>query len=174
MLEDNIESLSTWFLIYTKPKQEKVAETNLVRQGYRVYLPYVQLSKRRQGGYQMISEPMFPPYLFIYLNPISDNWAPIRSTKGVTSLVRFGGMPAKVPTPLIEFLMKNQENKPSSEPTVPEFKQGESIQILDGVMAGYQGLFEAKSGTKRVTVLLDIVGKAMKVEVPIDAIGRSE
>lgn len=151
-----------------------MAETNLVRQGYRVYLPYVQLSKRRQGRYQMVTEPMFPRYLFIYLNPLTDNWAPIRSTKGVTSLVRFGGMPAKVPTQLIEFLMKNQESKPSSELVVPEFKQGESIQILDGVMAGYQGLFEAKSGTKRVTVLLDIVGKAMKVEVPIDSIGRSE
>ena len=171
---DKIESISTWYLIYTKPKQEKLAEVHLARQGYRIYLPLFRSLQRRQGRYQAVVEPMFSRYLFICLNASTDNWAPIRSTRGVASLVRFGGVPAKVPTQLIKLLIESEHNGAGEQPKAPEFKQGDNIQILDGVMAGYQGIVEAKNSTKRVTVLLDIVGKAMKVEVPIDSVARSE
>lgn len=171
MLKDNIKSVNTWYLIYTKLKQEKVAQTNLKCQGYRIFLPFTRILRRYQARYQMITEPTFPRYLFICLNSTTDNWAPIRSTRGVISLVRFGGIPAKVPDRLIDFLMENERNTRSMTESTPEFKPGENVQILDGVMAGYQGIFEAKTGAKRVTVLLDIVNKTMKVEVPIDSVG---
>lgn len=169
---DKIESINTWHLIYTKPKQEKLAETHLSRQGYHVYLPLFHSLQRRQGRYQTLVEPLFPRYLFILLNTSTDNWAPIRSTRGVTSLVRFGGLPAKVPAQLIKLLMKNENKNGAEQLNVPQFEPGENIQILDGVMAGYQGIVKAKNSTKRVTVLLDVVGKAMKVELPIDSVAR--
>jgi len=172
--KDKIESISTWYLIYTKPKQEKLAEAHLVRQGYHVYLPLFHSVQRRQGRYQTLIEPMFPRYLFICLNASTDNWAPIRSTRGVTSLVQFGGVPAKVPIQLIKLIMEDEQRELTGKPKIPQFKQGENIQILDGVMAGYQGIVAEKNGTKRVTVLLNIVGKSMKVEVPIDSIARSK
>ena len=67
--------------------------------------------------------------------------------------------------------MENEKNTGAMTKSIPEFKRGENVQILDGVMAGYQGIFEAKTGAKRVTVLLNIVNKTMKVEVPIDSVG---
>lgn len=169
-----MKSINTWYLIYTKPKQEKVAALHLTRQDYDIYLPFIQMSQRRQGRYQIITEPMFPRYLFICLNSTTDNWAPIRSTRGVTALVRFGGVPAKAPAKLIDFLMANEQRDKPQEITTPDFKQGDSVQILDGVMAGYQGIFASRSGAKRITVLLDIVGKAMKIAVPIDFVGHAQ
>ena len=41
--------VKSWFLIYTKPRQEQTAQTQLNRQGYRVYLPMIQQPRRRGG-----------------------------------------------------------------------------------------------------------------------------
>ena len=97
-----------WYLVYTKPKGEKTAQENLLRQGYETYLPLLGVSKRRRGRYITLIEPMFSRYLFIQLNQTSDNWSPIRSTLGVTDMVRFSGYPAKVPAELIEFLRASE------------------------------------------------------------------
>ncbi len=158
----------SWYLIYTKPRQERTAEENLQRQNYQTYLPWMQRHQRRLGRYTWVKEPVFPRYLFILLDSENDNWGPIRSTRGVSTLVRFGGVPAKVPTDFIQFLQNNSQL--DSEKKAPEFRPGDSVQILDGVMAGYAGIFEAKSGAKRVTLLLDVVGKATRVEVSADSI----
>jgi len=93
-----------WYLVYTKPRQEGLAQENLARQGYGVYLPRVRLMRKRQGRPVAIIEPLFPRYLFIQLDTQSDNWGPIRSTFGVASLVRFGNEPAKVPDNFVAHL----------------------------------------------------------------------
>src|SRR4030065_2468428 len=94
----------SWYLVYAKPRQEEVALTNLVRQGYGAYLPRVREARKRQGRRIMVVDPLFPRYLFIYLDTHTDNWGPIRSTLGVASLVRFGQEPACIPDELIDFL----------------------------------------------------------------------
>ena len=156
---------SSWYLIYTKPRQERVAEEHLNRQGYQTYLPFIQRHQRRRGRYQLITEPTFPRYLFIFLYQKKDNWSPIRSTRGVTTLVQFGGVPAEVPTNLIQFLEKNEQLGEIEKPT---FSRGQPVQILDGVMAGYEGIFEEQSGARRVTILLMIANQYTRVQLAMD------
>lgn len=79
-----------WYLAHSKPGQEEVAKTNLERQGYTVYLPLCNLFRRRMGRRLAVIGPLFPRYLFIQLESGVDDWRPIRSTKGVAALVRFG------------------------------------------------------------------------------------
>ena len=38
-----------WYLVHTKPRQEKCALENLHRQGYQCYLPTIPAEKLRQG-----------------------------------------------------------------------------------------------------------------------------
>jgi len=85
----------TWYLIHTKPRQESVALTNLSRQGFECYLPMLQVEKIRQRKTVLVAEAMFPRYLFIRLdaNGTGQSWSPIRSTLGVTEMVKFGGQP---------------------------------------------------------------------------------
>lgn len=66
-----------WYLVYTKPRQEQVAETNLANlanQGYAVYLS--MLNVHRRSRYCSLIEPLFPRDIFIYLDQDSDNWNP--------------------------------------------------------------------------------------------------
>ena len=57
-----------WYLLTTKPRQEYIAVENLERQGYQIFLPLLQSRKRRGTEMRAVIEPMFPRYLFIYLN----------------------------------------------------------------------------------------------------------
>ncbi len=156
-----------WYLVYSKPNQEWVACDNLLRQGYETYLPTIRNRKRRAGRYVNVIEPMFPRYLFIHLDTQTDNWSPIRSTIGVSTLVRFGQQPARVPDELIDVL-KSREDALLQERAGTEFKAGETVRIVEGVMSGYEGIFLAKTGKERVIVLLEIAGKYARVQVSPD------
>ena len=56
-----------WYLVHTKPRQEKCALENLQRQGFHCYLPTLPSEKIRQGVLMVADEPLFPRYLFIRL-----------------------------------------------------------------------------------------------------------
>ena len=56
-----------WYLVHTKPWQEKCALENLQRQGFQCYLPALPSEKLRQGMLVVKDEPLFPRYLFIRL-----------------------------------------------------------------------------------------------------------
>ncbi|MDH3280381.1 MAG: transcription/translation regulatory transformer protein RfaH [Gammaproteobacteria bacterium] len=163
-----------WYLIYAKPRQEELAKVNLERQGYETYLPLMRTPRRRLGRRVIRIEPMFPRYLFIRLDKIHDNWAPIRSTFGVSKLVRFGSEPTPVPDDLIEALQTRDDKSGIQDRPLHEFKQGEAVRIEEGPFMGYQGIFLAKSSRERVIVLLNIVGKYAKATVDVAKLGPAD
>ena len=147
--------MKAWYLVYSKPQQERLALENLKRQGYASYLPLITNRKRRNGRYASIIEPMFPRYLFVNLSDETDNWGPIRSTIGVANLVRFGMKAARVPDNLIE-VMREREVDGVQTLTPPDFKPGDKVRIVEGVMAGYEAIFQARTGKERVVLLLQL------------------
>ncbi len=154
-----------WYLVYTKLRQEHVARTNLLRQGYETYLPLIRELRRRQGRRMPEVAPMFPRYLFVRLDTRTDNWAPIRSTLGVVSLVRFGQQPALVPDDLIG-LLREREDSEGLQVLPPEiFRPGARVRIMAGALAGYEGIFLAPTGRERVVILLDFLGQHTRVAV---------
>lgn len=155
----------SWYLIYTKPRMEKVAEENLNRQGYETYLPMVTNRRRRNNRYTNVIEAFFPRYLFICLSSKTDNWSPIRSTLGVSGLVRFGGMPAAVPQELVIVLQSNENELGHQETRSKEIKTGDKVEIIDGPFSGYQGIYCKKKSAERVTILLDIIGKQSAITI---------
>ncbi len=166
-------SAKKWYVVYCKPRQEDVARRNLEHQAFETYLPRVRQRRRRLNRRVMVIEPMFPRYLFVRLDRERDNWGPIRSTLGVTSLVRFGQFPAPVPDNLIEILREREDEQGVQELPSPEWRRGDTLRIAEGSMAGYEGIFLARSGKDRVVVLLDIMGQQARVQVGEDAVERA-
>ena len=165
--------MKSWYLIYTKPKGEKLARTNLERQKFTTYLPSV-LNKIRQRGRTIKSiQPMFPRYLFINLSDQTDDWGPIRSTIGVSNLVRFGMNPAKVPENLIEKLKENESGKGFYELPQGEYQPGDNLIIVDGPFEGYEATLFSQNAQNRVLVLLKIAEKHIKVLLDQSLIEKS-
>jgi len=164
-----------WYLVYSKPRQEALAQENLERQGYDTYLPLLRTPRRRLGRRIVRIEPMFPRYFFIRLDTATDNWAPIRSTFGVSKLVRFGmTTPSPVPDDLIKLLRKRDDSAGVQDIPMHEFERGQKVRIEEGPFMGYEGIYLAETSQQRVLVMLDIIGKAAKARVDMTALGPAE
>jgi transcriptional antiterminator RfaH len=154
-----------WYLVHTKPRQERCALQNLEQQGYPCYLPTLPAEKLRQGTLTMVDEPLFPRYLFICLgqDASAKSWVPIRSTKGVSRLVRFGTEPAKVDDRLIKRL-RAQEVAVQGEPE-RLFKPGERVRLTEAPFAGIEGIYQMADGERRVMVLIELLSKPVAIPV---------
>jgi transcriptional antiterminator RfaH len=154
-----------WYLVHTKPRQEKCALENLQRQGFQCYLPTLPSEKLRQGMLMVMDEPLFPRYLFIRLGheDSAPSWSPIRSTKGVSRLVSFGVEPAKLADSLVESLRAQE----AAVQAVPErlFKPGERIRLTEPPFADIEGIYQMADGERRVMVLIELLSKQVQVRV---------
>ena len=159
------EIMMRWYLIYTKPKQEKLAQENLERQGYVCYLPIIFKEKLSHNRRHVAKEPLFPRYLFIHLDQASSgkSWSPIRSTKGVSRLVAFGAEAAVVSDHLID-LLQSLEN--SSHHPAPLFTPGEKVLVAGGVFSGIEGIYEMADGESRAMVLIEVLSRPVQMKLP--------
>lgn len=165
-----LESHESWYLIYTKPRQEFIADLNLARQGFTTYLPRVRILRKRGAFRAPGVEPFFPRYLFIRLSRQNDNWAPIRSTIGVASLVRFGSEPARVPFELVDRLKRDEGADGLHEIKQSSIAVGGRVRIKDGPLSGYEGILLARSGQERAVLLLNLLGRPVRATLLFDDI----
>lgn len=155
-----------WYTVCCKPRQEAIAQENLQRQNYRVYLPRLQIRKRRNGKWVEVIEALFPGYLFIWLNPYAQSTVPVRSTRGAIGLLRFGAQPARVPEKVIAAIRQREDAATGvHRDNRPQFSQGETIKLVEGPLSGMEGIFSQQDSQERVTVLLELLGKANRVTV---------
>ena len=141
--------MKNWYLIQTKPRQEEVARQNLTNQSFETYLPKFDIS----GKYI----PLFPGYIFIQLDDKSQNWTPIRSTKGVSNFVRFGIKFANIPDKVIQIIKERESDTVEKYIDLSKFHKGDKVEVLDGPLKGQTGLFDRYSSDKRVIILFKIL-----------------
>lgn len=160
-------ALRRWFLIFTKPAGESVAQMNLERQGYRVYYPRLSQPALYRGRWSERVVSLFPRYVFLQLDPTRQSLAPVRSTIGVAGLVSFGREPTLVPNTIVEGLMD------AADPVTGLHKIGENslrpgsrISVIAGAFRGLEGIFERNAGEERVVILLRLLGRDATVQVP--------
>ena len=166
--------IERWYAVCCKPRQEAVAEENLLRQDFQVYLPRIRIRQRRRGHWIDAVEVLFPRYIFIRVDPERRSTATVRSTRGVVGLVRFGGQPAVVPDAVMDALRQREDAASGMhQDNRPLFSAGDAVKLVDGPLAGMEGVFTEQDGDKRVIVLLELLGKVNKVRVNRDWIARA-
>lgn len=154
-----------WYAVHTKARQEHVALENLHRQAFESFLPLIRQSRHRRGRWREVTEPLFPGYLFTRLDMQAENIAPIRSTRGVSGLVRFGGNHVPVPDSVVESLIAIQDSTDGIICTATLFRHGDRVTIASGPLAGLEGVFLGASGEERVCLLLDFLGKQQRIHI---------
>jgi len=155
-----------WYLVHTRPHAERKAAAHLLRQGFETYVPRYLKRRRHARRVETVVAPLFPRYLFVTVDMMTQRWLAIRSTIGVSALVSWGDRPAEVPQYIIDDLHSRELGGMVALDQRPRFTPGEQVRITDGVFAGCLGLFEDMSDRERVAVLLDMLGR--KVRVLID------
>ncbi|KWR72752.1 transcription/translation regulatory transformer protein RfaH [Pseudomonas sp. PI1] len=157
-----------WYLVQCKPRQATRALKHLENQGYECLLPLLSIERLHKGQLQKLDEPMFPGYLFIQLDKVEDNWLPIRSTRGVSQIVSFGGQPTPVPNSAITMLMQ----PPAATP--PALSSGDRVLINTPGLQRIEAIFMARDGEERVSLLLTLLQREVTIRLPINRIIKYE
>ena len=157
--------MTDWHLTFCKPNQEHIAEQNLLRQGFDVYLPQVTKKQVLKEKVVIKAKAMFPRYLFVKAHDEQVSLAAVRSTIGAIGLVRFGIEPAVVNPSLIEHL-KDVESALNQDGPAKIFKAGDCVEITDGPFKGLSAKV-LKPVNERVKVLMEFMSQQHKVNLSV-------
>ena len=155
--EGDTSQPGNWYVAYTQPKREQLATTNLVQQGFETYLPLYRTLKKSLNGPLLHFAPMFPRYIF-FRPGIGKSLSTARSTRGVSTVLSFGGQFANVKTDTLD-LIRQFEAKRNNESLgqVSPFQPGQMVRLAGKNLAGLEGLVTSVS-SKRVNVLIHLLG----------------
>ena len=155
-----------WLCVMCKTQQENTAEDNLKRQGFKVYLPIVPNTARKQSRVTKIIKAMFPGYLLIKADLRRHDLSVIRSTIGCIALLRQGVHPAFVPKQVmasikeVEAVLQNQFDGDQG------FTPGARYELLEQGFQGHTATFLALEGKERARVLVTLLNSEQEVRVP--------
>jgi transcriptional antiterminator RfaH len=159
--------MNNWFLIYCKPKQDTLAEINLIRQGFVVFRPTITVVKSKIGAKDYHScESLFPRYLFIQVDPKVKSIAPVVSTFGVSGFVKFGDQYAIASEALINEIKVDIQKQSLLAKCANDLVAGDEIYINGHGFSHMKAIYCNPCGNERAMILMNILGKESRLSVP--------
>ena len=160
-----------WYVVSTHAKSEHKAAWHLGNQGFHHYLPLYLKLRRHARRVDTVRAPLFPRYIFVELDLERDRWRAVSSTIGVNHLVKVGDEPAALPGGVIDSI-RAREDDDGLVPIAREarYRKGDAVRIVDGALCDRVGLFECVSDQDRVILLLDMLGRQVRVRVPVETV----
>lgn len=155
LTEARPENLPRWYAVYTRPKQEFRAESNLKAWGIETFNPRTKERVRSQDKIPRAVKQLFPRYLFARC--ACEELHKITFTRGVQTVVSFGNKPAPVDDAVIS-LIRSRLGEEGFVRLNDELTTGDHVMINAGRFAGMEGIFDrALNGSERVSLLLSTV-----------------
>jgi transcriptional antiterminator RfaH len=163
-----------WYVVQSQPNAERKAILHLERQGFSTYLPRYLKRRRHARKVEIVPAPLFPRYLFVSIDLGAQRWRSIFSTVGVSRLVCNGEMP----TPISDYVLDTLRGREDAGGYVrlehrPNFNPGDRIRVLDGAFADCLGLYEGMRDSDRVAILLDLLGRKVRVTVDVESVAAA-
>ena len=100
-MKQNNES---WYAAQFKPNSCFLAKRNLENQGFKTFLPLIEVTKRRSAKFCKEIKPLFPGYIFVSFDLNTFNWSAVNNTIGMSKLVAINNVPQSVPGNFISSL----------------------------------------------------------------------
>jgi transcriptional antiterminator RfaH len=160
-----------WYVVQTQVNGEAKAAENLRRQGYEIYLPRYLKRRRHARKMDFAAKPLFPRYIFVAIDVAAQRWRSIQSTFGVSCLVTNGDEPAALPEGVLLALKAREDEKGFVKLNAkPAFVPGDKVRVLAGAFMDNAGLFNGMADHDRVSILLDLLGRKVRVLLNADLV----
>ncbi len=168
MPEDHLDTEGSqerrWYVVYSKPRREEFAQSNLQRKGLEVFFPRLALPYPRPKQNPIV--PLFPNYLFVRLR-LPEEYSYALWSPGVKNIVSFNDTPAPIDEDIVTFL-KSQADVASIIKGHSQLAVGQQIRISGGPFDGIIGIIHDPPDARgRVGVLMQLLSRQVKVAVPM-------
>lgn len=168
-----------WYVIHTNPRCEGRAANGLKARGFEVYMPQETVwktirNRKGKGAKRARSHrPLFSRYLFVGMLTMA--WELIHTCDGVAGIVCMNSAPARIAARKIADLMAAEDMGMFDNCIEPQKVMiGDRVMLTHGAFDGYRATVKRIDGKNddnmRVTVEVDLLGKATPAVIPIDMI----
>ena len=158
-----------WWVLHTKPRQEKSLARDLYRRQAPFYLPLVPRRNRIRGRVLTSHLPLFPGYVFLLASP-EERVAALATSRVVRAL------PVADQLRLRRDLLEVNRLIASKEPITLEntLTPGDRVEIIAGPLLGLRGKVLRSASGCRFVVEVDFIQKGASVEVDESTLTRVE
>lgn len=151
-----------WYAAYTCANHEKRVREHLEQRSVESFLPVYETVRRWKDRRMHLQLPLFPGYVFVRM-PLVDRLR-VLQVPGVVRLVGFNGHLSTLPDEEIEGLKKGLAGGVRAEPH-PLLTVGQRVRLKRGPLAGMQGILLRRKGIFRVVISIDLIQRAVAVDV---------
>lgn len=162
-----------WYVVQTQVNGEEKAAQNLLRQGYQIYLPRYLKRRRHARKVDFTAKPLFPRYLFVAIDVATQRWRSVQSTFGVTCLVCHGDHPVKLHESIVRALRAREDEKGFIRLVNKPIAAGDKVRVLGGAFMNDSGLFNGLADHDRVSILLEMLGRKVRVFLDADMVAAA-
>ena len=162
-----------WYVVHTLPNGEELAHVNLVRQGFAAYLPRYRKQVRHARKTETVLRPLFPGYVFVCLDLGQQRWRAINGTFGVIGMVQFGNAPHAIAASMVQAIRAREDSSGAVCVAPQGLQKGDRVRVREGAFAEYTALLEEVSDDKRVILLLDLMGRSVRISVALESLAKA-
>lgn len=138
-------------------KQEKFGD---------VLVPAEKVVELVKGRKKTSSRKFFPGYMLVNMELDEDTWHIVKGTPKVTGFVGDATSPAPISDSEVQEITNQMAEGAARPKPKVLFESGESVKVVDGPFADFNGIVEeVKADKGKLRVLISIFGRATPVEL---------
>lgn len=166
-----------WYALEAQSDFGGVAAQHLQREAVVHYQPLMREWRVRRGQRVAHASPLFPGYLFVWLEIADLSWRCINRMPGVVKLLpRYKENPDPLPWGFVEDLQALQSDgaldEPDAEAVVARYGQNEVLRIESGPFQGHAGRYAGRR-KGQVVLLLSLLGRETELRLPPHQVARA-
>jgi len=163
-----------WYVAFTQSNAELRAAAHLRNQDFPAYVP--RFLKRRRAGRRVEHVPaaLFPRYVFFGADLDRQRWRSVNGTIGVSHLVCHGERPTAIDQAILSTIAaREDEHGLVHLAPARTFRPGQAVRVTEGIFADHLGLYEGLGDQDRVRILLDLLGRKVRVLIETEAVAAA-
>jgi transcriptional antiterminator RfaH len=154
-----------WYVLYTKPLFERKVAVELENRKFNVFLPTRKETRKWHDRKKVITIPLFPSYIFVFLEKKSDYFESM-GISGVLKFVKFGDEIARVDRRVIENLRCIITGGIDIEVVNDRFEIGRHVTITQGLLNGLPCEIADYKNDRKVIVRVNLLNRSVLATIP--------
>ena len=160
---------SGWYVIYTKPRHEKKVHSCLAEKNLNSFLPTKKVLRIWHDRKKYVDEPLFPSYIFIYLNDLNNYYEGINAD-GSLYYVKTGKEIARINESVVNNIRLVTDGAEEVEVSDKRFQPGEQLYISKGPLTGLSCEVVKSDNKNKLLVRIDLLQRNILLTLPVEQV----